>query len=202
MRNVFQMKNISHYNNIKIMKTIFNVPEKAEVSATNQQLFDQIKAAFGKVPNLYATFAYSENALQAYLQLQNNPRSLDAKETEVINLVVSQVNNCIYCLSAHTMIAMHVGFSEDDTLEIRSGEISFDKKLDALAKLVKSITAQRGQIDSALLDRFFEAGYNKENLIDAIILIGDKTITNLLHAVTKIPVDFPLAKELVLSNVL
>jgi len=44
-----------------------------------------------------------------------------------------------------------------------------------------------------LVDNFFAAGYNEGNLVDVIILIGDKTIMNYLHNLTDIPVDFPLA---------
>ncbi|SEL10494.1 carboxymuconolactone decarboxylase family protein [Parapedobacter koreensis] len=179
------------------MKTVFRVPQRGEVSTHNQQLFDQLESGLGKVPNLYATMAYSNHALGAYLQFQGNPRSLSKKETEVVNLVVSQVNNCIYCLSAHTYLAQLAGFSEAETLEIREASVTFDEKLDALAKLTRSITTNRGEVNAATLDVFFEVGYTKENLVDTIVLIGDKTITNLLHAVTNVPVDFPLAKELI-----
>jgi hypothetical protein len=47
-----------------------------------------------------------------------------------------------------------------------------------------------------LVNNFFEAGYTKESLVDTIVLIGDKIITNYLHGVTKVPVDFPAAPAL------
>lgn len=178
------------------MSIVFNVPKREEVSARNQDIFDGIKAAFGKVPNLYAAMAYSENALGAYIQLQQTSTSLTTREKEVVNLVVSQVNKCIYCLSAHTVIAKNNGFTEAETLEIRSAAITFDEKLSALAKLVQNITVTRGTVDTDLVELFFKVGYTKENLVDTILLIGDKSITNLLHAVIKVPVDFPLAIEL------
>jgi alkylhydroperoxidase family enzyme len=43
---------------------------------------------------------------------------------------------------------------------------------------------------------FFDAGWTPENLVDAIVVIGDKTVTNYLHATTQVPVDFPLAPAL------
>ncbi len=79
----------------------FNVPTRAEVSSNNQALFDNLEKAVGFVPNLFATYAYSENALQNYLSLSGAKTSLKAKEKEVINLAVSQVNECLYCLAAH-----------------------------------------------------------------------------------------------------
>lgn len=177
------------------MKT-FTVPAKATVSSANQDLFDKLTKGLGKVPNLYATMAYSENALGTYLALQNAKSSLKAKEKEVVNLVVSQVNECDYCLAAHTYIGKLNGFTDEQILEIRSGAASFDSKLDALAGLVKSMVERRGKADAALVDNFFAAGYTNENLVDVIVLAGDKTITNYLHGITRVPVDFPAAPAL------
>ncbi len=177
--------------------TTINVPTRDEVNATNQAIFDQLKGKLGMVPNLYATLAHSENALGNYLAFQNAKSSITGKAREVVNLVVSQVNECEYCLAAHTAIGGMVGFTTGQIIEIRSGRASFDSKLDALAKLVHNITINRGHTDQALVENFFNAGWSKENLVDAIVVIGDKIITNYLHATTKVPVDFPAAPALV-----
>lgn len=49
---------------------VFTIPTKAEVSETNQSLFDNLQKGLGFVPNLYAYFAKSETALGDYLALQ------------------------------------------------------------------------------------------------------------------------------------
>jgi AhpD family alkylhydroperoxidase len=177
------------------MKTI-TVPTFEQVSPINQALFDNLKKGLGMVPNLYATLAHSANALSTYLALQNAKSSINGKAREVVNLVVSQVNNCEYCLAAHTVIGGMVGFTPAQVLEIRSGSASFDAKLDALAKFSKDVAINRGHIDRAAVDAFFAAGWNEENLIDTIVTIGDKTVSNYLHGVTKVPVDFPAAPTL------
>ncbi len=174
----------------------FNVPTKDEVSANNQAIFDHLEKAVGFVPNLFATYAHSENALKNYLDFSNAKTSLKAKEKEVVNLAVSQVNNCDYCLSAHTAIGKMNGFTDEQILELRAGKASFDSKLDALAKLAKNITENRGNTDAEVLENFFNAGWTKENLIDTISLVGDKTISNYINNTTRIPVDFPLAPSL------
>ena len=66
----------------------------------------------------------------------------------------------------------------------------------ALAQLVKSIAGERGHADPAKVEAFFAAGWTQENLVDAIVVIGDKTVTNYLHGTTKVPVDFPPAPKL------
>jgi uncharacterized peroxidase-related enzyme len=177
------------------MKSI-SVPTRNDVSAGNQTLFDALKKQLGFVPNLYATIAHSENALGTYLALQSAKSSLNAKEREVINLVVSQVNDCRYCLAAHTGIGKMVGFSDAQIIEIRKGRASFDAKLDALAVLVRSIADNRGKVDATSKERFFSAGYTEGHLVDAIVVVGDKIITNYLHAATQVPIDFPEAPAL------
>ncbi len=176
--------------------TQFKVPTRAEVSPNNQAIFDNLEKGLGFVPNLYATYAYSDTALGDYLTLQNRKSTLKAKEREVINLVVSQVNDCRYCQSAHTALGKMNGFTDEQILEIREGKASFDKKLDALAKLTQSFVINKGKPESQIVDNFFSVGYNRANLVDVIIVIGDKTISNYLHGVTQIPIDFPVAPEL------
>lgn len=174
----------------------FNVPTRENVSENNQAIFDNLKKALGFVPNLYATYAHSDTALENYLNFANAKTSLSAKEKEVVNLAVSQVNDCIYCLSAHTAIGKMNGFTDEQILELRAGFSSVNTKLDALAKLAKNITENRGRTDADVLENFFNAGYTKANLIDTISLVGDKTISNYVHSTTQVPVDFPEAQPL------
>lgn len=174
------------------MKTI-SVPTRDQVSPANQVLFDNLTKAIGNVPNLFAVYAHSENALGTYLALSNAKTSLRTKEKEVVNLIVSQVNGCEYCLAAHTAIAKMQDFSDEQVLEIRRGAIGFDSKLDALVKVAKSIAENKGHADPRLVEDFYAAGYNEGSLIDVVMVVGDKTITNYLYALTGVPIDFPQA---------
>ncbi|MEX0660465.1 MAG: carboxymuconolactone decarboxylase family protein [Balneolaceae bacterium] len=174
----------------------FKVPTRDEVSDQNKEIFDDLKSKLDFVPNIYATYALSDNAPARYLTFANGKTSLNNKEKEVINLVTSQVNECTYCQAAHTALGKMNGFTEEQTIELRQGKASFNEKFDALAKLTKAIAENRGKISDDVLDTFFEAGYTKENLVDAIVNIGEKATTNFLHNVTEVPVDFPAAPEL------
>lgn len=168
----------------------FEVPTRESVSPANQAIFDHMLGAFGKVPNLYATFALHENALEDYLSLQNRKTTLTAKEKEIVNLVVSQINDCKYCTAAHTAVSKMYGFTEEEILAIRRVAIDFDVKYEALATFVKETTLNRGRASEKAVVALYEAGYTQQSLIDIIILIGDKTISNYLHNITKIPVDW------------
>jgi len=165
----------------------FSVPTRDQVSPENQAIFDNLKKMLSFVPNLYATFAHSATALGTYLALQNAKSSLNAKQREVVNLVVSQVNACEYCLAAHTAVGKMVGFTDAQILEIRSGHAAFDPKLDALARFVREMAEKRGHVAAASTEAFLEAGWTEGNLVDVTMVVGDKIISNYLHSVTKVP---------------
>lgn len=177
------------------MQREFSVPTREQVAPANQAIFDNLQKALGFVPNLYATIAYSDNGLGKFLAYQNAKTSLTGKEKEAVNLIVSQVNGCVYCQSAHTVIGKMNGFTDEQVLDIRKGGSS-DPKLDALVKLAEEITKTRGYANPTLVEAFFHAGYTNENLVDLVLQVSDKTAMNYLHNLTKVPVDFPLAPSL------
>jgi uncharacterized peroxidase-related enzyme len=178
------------------MPATFSIPTKAEVSDNNQAMFDKLQKGLGFVPNLYAYFAKNETALGDYLTLQNRKSTLRAKEREVINLVTSQINGCRYCQSAHTALGKMNGFTDEQIIELRKGSASWDTKLDALVKFTASVVENRGRATEDTKEAFFEAGYSEANMIDVVIVIGDKIISNYLHNLTEFEIDFPLADKL------
>jgi uncharacterized peroxidase-related enzyme len=174
----------------------FAIPTREEVSTNNQGIFDQLEAKIGFVPNLYAYYAKNETALGDYLSLQGRKSTLKAKEKEVVNLVTSEINGCRYCQSAHTAIGKMNGFNDSQILEIRSGKATFDAKLDALAQFTATVVENRGKVSEQAKEAFFAAGYDEANLIDVVIMIGDKIISNYIHNLIGFEIDFPLAQEL------
>lgn len=176
--------------------TTFSIPSREEVSSNNQAIFDNLNKGLGFVPNLYAYFAKNDTALGDYLALQNRKSTLRAKEREVINLVTSQINGCRYCQSAHTALGKMNGFTDEQIVELRKGLASFDNKLDALVKFTADVVKNRGKASQTSKTAFFNAGYTEAQMIDVIMVVGDKIISNYIHNLTNFAIDFPLAPEL------
>lgn len=181
----------------KLTKTMsqFTVPTRDQVSSASQEAFDGLQKALGFVPNLYATIAYSDNGLPKYLAFQGAKTSLSNKEKEAVNLVVSEINGCRYCQSAHTVLGKMNGFSDNDILGLRAGHSS-NERLNALATLAKDVTENKGRVSPATLEAFYAAGYTNGNLVDVILQVSDKIAMNYLHNLTEIPIDFPVAPAL------
>lgn len=176
--------------------TNFNVPSREEVSANNQEIFDNLKKGLGMVPNLYAVMAHSDNALGNYLAFQNAKTSFSNKEKQAVFLVVSQVNECTYCQSAHTLLGTMNGLTEEQTIAIRKGSASFDSKLNALVALAKEIASNKGFASDKTVDEFINAGYTKGQVVELVFLVAEKTAMNYVQAITKVAIDFPLAKSI------
>ena len=169
----------------------FKVPVREDLSEDNKVIFDGITKRVGFMPNLYAAFFWTETGLSDYLTLQNRKSTLTAKEKEVIYLVVSQLNDCKYCVPAHTAVSKRLGLTDDQILQMRRADILFDDRLDILGKFVKEIIINKGRPSEASTTAFFKAGFNEANLVDVIITIGDKIMANYLHNIIQVPVDFP-----------
>ncbi|UUC44237.1 carboxymuconolactone decarboxylase family protein [Flavobacterium cerinum] len=173
------------------------VPTRDQVSQDSQVIFDQLQKGLGKVPNLYATIGYSSNALKALLGLEEqlNKGVFTVTEKEAINLVVSEVNNCDYCLAAHTLIAGMKGISKEETLNFRRGSVN-DPKLNAVLQLAKSVAENKGKADPDKVEDFLAAGYDNAAVMELIGFVILRSFTNYVYALTEVPVDFPAVEKL------
>lgn len=169
------------------------VPTIDQVDETSQAVFGQLKSKLGMVPNLYATIGYSSNALTNFLSYSEGTTNgaFNAKEIEAIKLAVSEANNCVYCKSAHTAIAKMNGFSQEETVHLRKGTIE-DVRLNVLTNLAKETALKAGNVNEELLEKFYGLGYDEKALIDFVSIVTAITFTNYTHALTKVPVDFPV----------
>jgi uncharacterized peroxidase-related enzyme len=172
----------------------FILPEANDLSSETQGIFKELQTQYGSVPNIFSAFASSENGLSAYFNFIRRKNSLTPRENEVVNIVVSQVNQCQYCLSFHTALAKRLNFSDDEINVLRSADISSDHRLDALAKLTKEIVERKGSITGVTIEQFYEAGFDQGHLVDVVLAVGNVTTMNLLYAITEVPIDWPVVK--------
>jgi uncharacterized peroxidase-related enzyme len=175
------------------MKTI-QVPTREQVSPESQVLFDTLQKRQGRVANLYATMGYSSHALKGFMDLEETIYKgvFTGKEREAVALIVSQINGCEYCLAGHTVLAIKRGYTKELTLSIRRGQVE-DTRLNAIIQLAQSIAENKGKAEQVYIDNFFDAGFDEAALMELVGLVVIRTFTNYVFALTKIPIDAPLA---------
>jgi AhpD family alkylhydroperoxidase len=115
-------------------------------------------------------------------------------EAQGIYLIVSQLNGCEYCLASHTASAIKAGWKEEDTLTLRAGTHP-DRKWQVIYAIVRSAIDNRGEVSDAQLKDFSALGFGDAAIIDLFVLINVMSFANYVFRLVKIPIDFPLAKE-------
>ncbi len=83
-----------------------------------------------------------------------------------------------YCVAAHSTIALRVGVAEDVVEALRAGKPLPDNELEAVRRLTRSIVADRGWVGDEEIDVFLAAGYTRRNVLDIILGVGMKTLSN------------------------
>ncbi|MCA1732265.1 MAG: hypothetical protein LC732_01525 [Acidobacteria bacterium] len=92
-------------------------------------------------------------------------------------------------MAAHTAIAGMQKVPGDVVQAIREGNPIADPKLEALRRLTTAVVAKRGRPEAEELGRFYAAGYGKRQLLEVIVGVGMKTVSNYVNHVADTPLD-------------
>ena len=166
-----------------------NPIQPSQAEASTRDTLANIKSKIGMVPNLYATFAHSPAALNAYLAMNDalGAGRLSARERESIALAVGQANRCQYCVSAHTLIGKGSGLSEQEIQQARAAEAD-----NPLAGLAAKIVASRGQLSDADIHSAQVLGLDDEVIVEVVANVALNILTNYLNHIAETEIDFPV----------
>ncbi|TEW55229.1 carboxymuconolactone decarboxylase family protein [Psychromonas sp. RZ22] len=145
----------------------------------------------GVVPNLFATMAESPSTLKAYTQLHEafTNTSFDAEELTVVWQTINVEHECHYCVPAHTAIAYSMKVDPAITEALRNGEKMPTEKLQALHDFTLTMVRDRGNVSEADMNNFFAAGYGQQQVLEVILGLSQKVISNYVNHVAHTPVD-------------
>ena len=145
----------------------------------------------GVVPNLFGTMAESPNTLKAYTQLHElfASSSFDAEELTVVWQTINVEHECHYCVPAHTGIAHSMKVDPALTEALRNGTAMTSPKLQALHDFTLSMVRNRGNVPAADMEAFFAAGYAQQQVLEVILGLSQKVISNYVNHVAHTPVD-------------
>lgn len=151
----------------------------------------QVSGRLGFTPNLYAVMAEAPPLLNGYLALSKifDGTSLTPSERQVVLLAASHVNGCSYCLAAHGTIARMQKVPEAVVAGASAGTAISEPKLEALRALTEALVSTRGNPSTAALDAFFRAGYSRSQLLEVVLGVGLKTLSNYTNHLAHTPVD-------------
>lgn len=168
-------------------KTIENVDPKAKAA------LEGARKSLGFVPNMYANMANSPGLLETYLtgyDLFRKESGFTPAEQEAVFLTISRFNGCTYCMAAHSMIGDKMSKVPPSSLQaLRDGKPLPDAKLQVLSAFTRKMVDTRGKPTPAEVQEFLAAGFSERQVLEIILAIAVKTLSNYSNHVFHTEVD-------------
>jgi len=154
--------------------------------AEARPLLAGIVKRFGFLPNVYAHLAESPVALEALLQLSAmfERTTLSAPQRHLLLLTSSVENRCTFCVAAHTRGARAAGVAADSIESIRDGALPQRADDAALVRFVRAVIVGRGFVSSGELDSFYAHGFTPQQVLEVVLGVTLKILTNYANHVT------------------
>lgn len=164
--------------------------------ADAKPLLENSQKAYGMIPGLHGVLAGSPQILQAYQTLHKlfTQSSFNEEELTVVWQAINVEHSCHYCVPAHTGIANMMKVDENITEALRNETPLESSKLEALRTMTLAIVKNRGNVTQADLDAFYAAGYQEKHVLDIILGLSQKTISNYTNHIANTPVDAAFEK--------
>lgn len=164
-----------------------------EASETQKELLTITRKEYKMIPNMYRAMANQPTLLKSYMDAYKGFRTqsnFSSVEQEIVFLTISVENNCSYCMAAHSIIADLVSkVPPNITDAIRTGAEIPDAKLKSLQEFTSIMLNKRGNPSEEDVQLFFENGYNEKHILDIILAISIKTISNYTNHIFHTEID-------------
>ncbi|QSP95668.1 carboxymuconolactone decarboxylase family protein [Marinobacter salinisoli] len=173
--------------------TDFTLHNSDSAPEQSKPLLEKSQQAFGMIPNLHAVMAEAPGLLDGYQKLHELvlANSFDNDETTVVWQTINVEHACHYCVPAHTGIAKSMKVSDEITDALRDETPLPSEKLEALRTFTLAVVRKRGEVNKEDLDAFYAAGYGKRQVLDIILVLSQKVMSNYVNHIAETPVDEP-----------
>lgn len=168
----------------------FPVAERASLSVETQALFGQIEEKLGFVPNVFVAFAWREsrfNKWRAHFEelMQPSP-GLGKAEREMISVVVSMQNQCLYCLTAHgfALRALLKDPVKGDRITLDYRRAGLSEKQEAMLDFAVKVTLDPVTVTEEDIDDLRGLGFSDEDVWDIAEVTAMYNFTNRLASAT------------------
>ncbi|MCK4507832.1 MAG: peroxidase-related enzyme [Desulfuromonadales bacterium] len=157
-------------------------------------IFNDIEQAFGRIPNLFRTYAYHPPLLEANWQKVKQVMmegTLSRKAKEAIAVLVSKDNGCKYCVAAHEGALSAIGVSPEEvhTIENDLDRADFDPKEMALIKLARKANSEPLHGTDDEFAELRKLGVNDAEIVEALGVMELFTAFNKFLDILQVEID-------------
>ncbi|HYS63838.1 MAG TPA: carboxymuconolactone decarboxylase family protein [Paraburkholderia sp.] len=165
--------------------TIESAPEQS------RPVLRQLQQTFGFIPNIAGAMAESPVLISAFVDLFEKVHSGTFTEEQIQTLLLTNAvtNACTWAVAFHTALALNEGLSAADVEAIRAGRAPADRQHAALSTLTKTAIDKRGHLDDHDVNQFLEAGFRRDQVLEALAVTAASTITNYVGSIARPPLE-------------
>ncbi|WP_339653728.1 carboxymuconolactone decarboxylase family protein [Flavobacterium frigidarium] len=170
--------------------SIESAPEESKA------LLQDSQKAYGMIPGLHGVLAASPSALKGYQVLHElfTNTSFNENELTVVWQAINVEHACHYCVPAHTGIAHMMKVDNEIIESLRNETPLTDAKLESLRTFTLSMVRNRGNVSQQDLEAFYAAGYGEQQVLEIILGLSQKVISNYTNHIANTPVDAAFQK--------
>lgn len=177
----------------KTFKTTLSPVTPDNANEAQKPLLEKSLKEMGMIPNMYANMVNSPGVMETYALGYDRFRKnsgFSPVEQEVVFVTISIANGCEYCAAAHSFIADNYSkVPKEVTDAIRDGGEIPDAKLKVLSEFTKAMFEKRGNPSPEDVNAFLEAGYQEKQILEIILALAVKTLSNYSNHMFKTPLD-------------
>lgn len=174
----------------------FTLHNEASAPEDSKPLLADSMKTYGMMPGLHAVMAEAPGLLEAYKTVGDLfvNTSFDKEEITVVWQTINVEHACHYCVPAHTGIAKSMAVSDDISDALRDATPLPNSRLEALRTFTLSVVRNRGNVDEVAVQEFLDAGFNQRQILEVILGISHKVMSNYTNHFAKTPVDAAFTK--------
>ena len=171
--------------------TDFTVYDEDTAPEQARPMLAGAKRRLGFVSTLTGVMAESPELLAGYNALfqQFQASSLPGPAKHVVLITASMANGCRYCVAAHSTMALRADLDPDAVAALRAGKPVDDPALEAVHAFTHAVVQGRGWVDDEQVEAFLSAGYTRRHVLDVILGVGVKTLSNYTNHIADTPLD-------------
>ncbi|WP_372892732.1 peroxidase-related enzyme [Rhodosalinus sp.] len=170
--------------------TALDLPPVDPLPEATRKYFEVCEEKLGMVPNVLRAYAFDVEKLNAFTAMYNDlmlgDSGLSKLEREMIAVVVSAVNRCYYCLTAHGAAVRQLSgdprLGEMMVMNWRVAEL--DARQTAMLTFAEKVTKASAEITELDREALRSVGFSDRDIWDIASVAGFFNMTNRVASAT------------------
>ncbi|MEP3945129.1 peroxidase-related enzyme [Ascidiaceihabitans sp.] len=174
----------------KAQPTALDLPPVDPMPADKQKYFDICQEKLGMVPNVLQAYTFDMTKFDAFTAMYNDlmlgDSGLTKLEREMIAVVVSSINKCYYCLTAHGAAVRQLSgnpmLGEQLVMNWRVADL--EPRMVAVLTFAENLTVASYKTSESDRQGLRDQGFSDRDIFDIASVVGFFNMTNRVASAT------------------